>query len=463
MYETRDMNCMQDTLANYECLITRPHLNDLSCLSPLSPSCSNEKIQILHIKALPKQDNYEPFSYILNALGAINQTFGVLLLSNNETISLYLFIKGDCAFALSLLENSLTQLFPGSMFFLIDSPDEFLNNLFNPENYQCISSCLTVPNTSYSSPPLISLSALMGTTSDYAAFFLAEPVPKCCIHSTIKDFYSIYNKLSNFTLTNYTHYKSDSKSNTFSCAESNASSMSKTDTNTCGESRTTSKNSYTNLSASTPINFIAHRNNTTVQTAPTGISIDATKTNNAGSSNSNNSFKNINSTILFNKANGCSETTNSSNSCAQSCSDSQNNTSTKSNSSTNTLYQAFSFSSANKYIQDATESLNQALIRYSALSKNQVFNFSSYFFSPSSATSYAASYLYLGLIQSSYSLSPNVVSSWLSDNPYYPMIFKYLRQLSSPCFEGTANCPTISNSLPILSSELINSIYYPVS
>lgn len=463
MYETRDMNSMQDTLANYECLITRPHLNDLACLSPLSPCCSSEKIQIIHVKILSKQDHYEPFAYILNALGAINQTFGVLLLSHNSTISLYLFIKGNCSFALPLLENSLSQLFPESMFYIIDSPDKFLDNLFNPKNYKCISSCLTVPNTTYSSPPLISLTSLMGTTSEYAAFFLAEPVSKCCIHSTLKDFYSMYNTLSNFTLTNYTHYKSNSKCNTFSCAESNVSSMSKTDTNTCGESCSTSNNSYINVSASTPISFIAQKNRSNIQAPAKDISIDTAKSDSTNSCTSGtNAFRNINSTILINKAKGSSETTNSSNSCAQACSDSQTNTSTKSNSSTNTIYEAHSFSCANKYMQEATESLNQAIIRYNALSKNQVFNFSSYFFSSSSAISYQASYLYLGLIQSSYTLSPNIVSSWLSDNPYYPLIFNCLRQLSSPCFEGTTNCPTISNSLPILSSELVHSIYYPV-
>ena len=72
-------------------------------------------------------------------------------------------------------------------------------------------------------------------------------------------------------------------------------------------------------------------------------------------------------------------------------------------------------------------------------------------------------YTYLGLAQSSYPLSPNVVNSWFSHDAYYPLIFDYLRQLSSPSFYLSDYKYQLSNSVPILNSELINTIYLPIT
>ena len=464
MYETRDVNLMQDTLSYYNFLILNPHLHKLSELSPMELKSCNAPIQVLHIQSLSDNPNYIHFSYILNALSSLQQTIGYLLISNSNSFSIYILIKGNCPFALSLLENGLRQSFPGSIITPIDQPNEFLSNLFNPSCYSCLTSALTVPNATYETLLLKDFTRLISQKSEYVAFFLAEPIHKTDLCCSLNQFYTMYNTLSNFSLTNYTYYKSDSKSNSNSCAECNTNTSGTSNTNTSGKSHMCSRNSYTNLSVSTPITLITHKSTTNQLISSTSNNLATTKEkSNVDTCSSNNAFRNLNTTLLFNKAKGTSNTTTSSNAYAQTCNESQANTSTCSHSSTNTFYQAHNFASPNRYVQDAIESLAIAISRYKLLSQNQTYNFSSYFFSSSSEMSYNTAYTYLGLAQSSYTLSPNVVNSWFSHNAYYPLIFDHLRKLCSPSFYVPDSKYQLNNSIPILSTELINTIYYPIT
>ena len=454
---------MQDTLSYYNFLIINPHLHKLCELSPMELKRCNTPIQVLHIKSISDNSNYIHFSYILNALLALQQTLGFLLISNNNSFSIYILIKGNCPFALSLLENGLRQSFPHAIITPIDEPNKFLSNLFNPLRYSCLTSTLTIPNAIYETPLLKDFTGLIGQKSEYVAFFLAEPALKSDLCSSLNEFYTMHNTLSNFSLANYTYYKSNSKSNSNSCAECNTNTSGASNTNTSGESHMCSHNSYTNLSVSTPVTLITHRcanNKPLIASTSTNLLANKEKCN---TDNTNNTFKNLNTTLLFNNAKGTSNTSNSSNAYAQTRNESQASTSTHGNSSTNTFYQAQSFAAPNKCVQDAIESLTIAINRYKLLSRNGAYNFSSYFFSSSSEMSYNTAYTYLGLAQSSYTLSPNAVNSWFSHNAYYSLIFDYLRQLSSPSFYIPNRKYQVSNSVPILNSELINTLYHPIT
>ena len=465
MYETRDVKLLQDTLSYYNCLIMNPHLHKLCELSPMELKCYNaSNIEIIHIHSLPEHANYMRFSYILNALSALQQTIGVLLVSTHDSFSIYLLIKGNCPFALSLLETGLKQNFPGIILKSIENPNEFLYTLFNPSCYSCLTSALTVPNATYDTLLLNNFTELIGEKSEYVALFLAEPTNKSDFRSSLNEFYKMCDVLSNFSLANYTLYKSEAKSHSNSCAECNTNSSGTSNTNTSGQGHTCSHNSYTNLSVSTPFTLITHRGTRNKPLPPSAsANLKPVNKEKCSADSTHNTPKNLNTTVLFNKAKGTSNTSNHSNAYAQTCNESKSNTSTHSNSSTNTLYQAQNFACPNKCVQDAIEALNIAICRYRLLSQNVAYHFSSYFFSSCSEMSYNTAYTYLGLTQSTYALSPNVVNSWFSHNAYYPLIFDYLRQLSSPSFYIPDYKYQLSNSIPILSDELINTIYLPIN
>ena len=463
MYETRDVNLLQDTLSYYNCLIMNPNLHKLCQLSPMELRCSNATIQALHIKSLSDNPNYIRFSYILNALSSLQQTIGVLLISSNASFSIYILIKGNCPFALSLLESGLRQSFPGCITQSIDKPSDFLSSLFNPHCYSCLTSALTVPNDTYDTLLLKDFTELIGQKSKYVALFLAEPTYKSDLRTSLNKFYDMCNTLSNFSLANYTYYKSEAKSNSNSCAECNTNASGASNTNTSGQSHMCSQNSYTNVSVSTPITLITTKGAHNKPLIPSTSTNQLANKEKCTADNTNNTLKNLNTTLLFNKAKGTSNTSTTSNAHAQTCNESKSNTSTHSHSATNTLYQAQSFGCPNKYVQDAIEALHIAITRYKLLSQSGAYHFSSYFFSPSSEISYNMAYTYLGLAQSSYPLSPNVVNSWFSHDAYYPLIFDYLRQLSSPSFYLSDYKYQLSNSVPILNSELINTIYLPIT
>lgn len=467
MYDTRDMNLMKDTFARYEHLIHRHYLHELSCLPSITPAFCEECIQILEIKLPSDLSTYNEFSYILDALATLDETIGCIIISRHQKLSLYIGLKGDCPPALSLLENGLLQVFPNSTFSYIDQSSSFLDNLFDPHYYPCLASSVVVPNSTYSTCLLSQFIRLMGTHSDYVAFFLAQPICKSEMLNCLNEFYDIYNILSDFSQTTYTNYKSDSKTVSNSTAKGSSNTSSESITDTCGDSHSHSHNSYVNLSSSTPLTLITHRARTAPRPNNDGksasSSYESEKSIITQTSTANLSPKNINATVLFNTARGKSSTNSSSRANGHTCGDSNSLTSTHGNSMSQTNYHSFSFSSPNKSVQDALTFLSDAILRYRTLSQHTSFCFGSYFFSPCYETSIRAAHIYTGLCQSSYTLSPNIVNHWCENNAHYASIYKCLRHFIHPEFHLPNTELTVASTIPILSSEFINNIYLPIT
>lgn len=467
MYETRDLKHMKNTLERYRELVQCPDLYNLSQLTLAESSCNDESIEILHIHDLPDTPNYTCFSYILDALSALEQTIGLLLVSTNHKLSVYILLRGHASTACTLLQTGLTQTFPDCICSYVENPSRFIDAVFDSKNYACLASSITIPNTTYQTPLLSDFKKLAGTSSDYVALFLAEPINRslnCCY---LNELYEIYDILSNFSQTNYTLYKSDAKTASNSSAHCSTHSANESLTHTEGESTSDSHNCYTNISASTPFTLISYKGRKS--TSNHSHSDDSHKkedgcdTASKEQSLSRDSPKNINASVLFNNAHGHSITHNSSKACAQGCGNSEAKTSTKSNSTSTTTYQAFNFSSPNKEIQDALACLTLAIERYNTLCHNSTFHFSSYFFSPLSETSLRTAYCYMGLCQSNYTLSSHIINYWQSESPNYEGLYKNLKQLVHPSFYLPNSDRVLYNAVPTLSTELINSMYFPTT
>ena len=487
MLESRNLELQEEMIKRYEWLFNHPHLHELSCLPIAGLSSCKAPIYIIEITFLRDSSNYTQFSYILNALAAFEQTIGCIIISKNNSLSLYFGLKGNCPAALSLLERGLLQFFPGSTFMRIDDIGHFLKTLFDPSKYSYVTSALAMPNESYTQPLLPSFIDLMGKQEDFVAFFLAQPICRNDILCSLNEFYEIHNILAQFSQTTYTNYKSDSKTSSNATANCCTNTCSESTTNTCTENHSTSKNCYSNLSFSTPFSLIAHRPSNVTETTPREAKVPsnaASPNSNEKKSESNNSSfgssvivtntpttktttteasKSINTTLLLNRANGSGSSNGSSTAHADSCGNSTSTTNTRNHSLCQTSYHALSFSSPNQYIQDAVSNLIEAITRYTALSKNKAYCFSSYFFSKRPDISMRAAYSYLGLLDNSSIFSPNIVSSWSCESPQFKSIFKSLKHFSHPSFCLSDNMGCVTNTVPILSTELINTLYLPIS
>ena len=468
MYETRDLKLMQDMICKYDYLVQQPYLHELFSLPMCPPPSCYDPIQILHIQSLPETPTFNQFTYVLNALAGLNQTIGIILSSNSVKLSLYLGIKGQCSTAISLLQSGFEQTFPNSHLSYTSNSSQLLDDLFNPQNSSYVTSSIVTLNSSYDSIFLSDFIKLIGDQSDFVAFFLAEPIKRSDIHKTRQQLYEIYNVLSSFSQSNYTYYKLETQSNSHASAKSSTNTSGQSVTNTCGETDSESHSGYANVSASTPLS-ISHRlptsSTSTTQSSDGTTTTSTTTTTHTETTPSNPSTtsRNINATILINKGNNSTCATNHSKANAQNCSEAKSNTSTHTNSSTCTSYQALSFSSPNIYIQDIISGLNSAIERYNMLSRTTSFHFSAYFFSSSEEVSLRAAYSYVGLGQSTYDLSPNVVNCVAPNHCDYANLYKFLRSFAHPKFTvPNTNLPT-HNAIPLTSSELMNSLYLPIT
>lgn len=486
MYETRNPRLLQDMFDQYEYLIQRPYLADLSCLPLCTPPNCYESIQVLKICSLPETARFGYFSYIINALASLEKTIGCILVSTCDDLSLYLCVKDCSDTAISLLQNGLLQTFPDIQICALQQSDEFLDTLFNPTAYSLLSSSLVTLNTSYDSIFLKDFTNLVGKCSKYVAFFLAEPVKRCILQDVQHKLYEIYDELSNCSQSTYTNYQSDAKTTSHSTAKGNTNSSSQSLTHTCSESNATSHNSYVNVSASTPLSlsFVQGKPRRPYQTLPNNTISPAkttlpntitstntttqsvnlsTTTSSSSCSSPHSNSKNINSTFLINKAQGSCCTLSNSEAKGQNCSESNSLTSTDGHTMSHTDYYALSFSRPNKRLQEAVSNLNEALTRYNTLSRNATFNFGAYFFSCSSEMSLRSAYSYTGLSQSSYVLSPNIVNSWASNHYDYASLYRYLRSFTHPEFTLPNTNLSVFNSTLLLSNELVNTFYLPIT
>lgn len=462
MYETRDLKLMQNMLYRYEYLVQRPYLNNLFCLSMCPPPSCYDPIMLLKITTLTETVTFSHFTYILNALAGLDETIGFIITSNRNQLSLYLGIKGQSSAAFSLVQNGLQQTFPDISFCSIEQSCDFLDFIFDPQKYPYLTSSLVTLNANYDSALLSDFTKLIGNTSDYIAFFLAEPIKKSDIRNTQLELYEIYDVLFYFSQSNYTHYKSDSNSTSHANAKSTTNTSGQSVTNTCGGTDTKSHSGYVNISASTPLSLISNRplpsSTLTTQSADGSITT-STSSNTANPSTQ----KNINATVLINKGTHSSCATNNSEANAQNCSESNGATSTHTNSTTHTIYQALSFSRCNRRLQAAVSELTTAIERYNTLSQNTAFYFSAYFLSPNDEVSLRAAYSYVGLGQSTYDLSPNVVNYMAPNHCDYANIYQFLRSFTHPEFILPDTKLLTRNAIPITSNELINSFYLPIT
>ena len=462
----RDENKLQEALYRYEHLVRSPYLCHLDTFTCTQLRTCTEPLHIIHIESLPNMTQINYATYLLNAFTKVNETIAVLLIAKKEKYTLYLILKGACNFAYDLLKNGLTQIFPNCVLSLVPEPKAFLETLFNPYSYTCLASSVTTLNVTYSSPFLTDFTHLVGASSKYVALFLAEPIDSYRIQATLKELYSIYDILAEFSQTNCTNYKSDAKTVSHSSSEAKTHSCGSSSTNTEGNSGSISCNTYHNISASTPFSYIAQRARTPTQSHSSHIPQEACTLNSKDtlcSSLSKEASKNINATILFNRANGNSTSCSSSNAEGKTSNNALCITATHSNSMSHTDYHSFSFSSLNKYIQDCLIFLEATIKRYHDICTHNSFNFSNYFFSHEKEISLRAAYSYLGLAQSTYALSPNVVNYWFNESLEYPHIFKSLQQLNAPQFYLPDSDLIVSSSLPLLSSEIMNTMFLSIS
>lgn len=481
MLDTRDLNLRHQMIKRYEWLFNRPYLHELSCLPIADLSSCKASICIIEITFLPNSPNYTQFSYIFNALASFEQTIGCIIVSKNGSLSLYIGLKGNYPSTCDILKSGLNQIFPGSTFKQLDNVNGFLKNLFSPNKYNYLTSAVALPNVNYTEPLLPSFINLLGTKDDFIAVFLAQSINRNEILCCLNEFYEIHNILAQFTQTNYINYKSSSKSSSNSTATGRTDTCNESTTNTCNESHSKSKNCYNNLSFSVPFSFIAHRPSSVTEVVPRDEKADPNSdSNDEQSSTSNNSSsvivtktpssitttvegpKNINTNLLLNRATGSSTSNGSSTSRADSNGNSNSTTNTRNHTLSETCYHSLSFSSPDKYIQNAVANLVEMIDRYTTLSKNNAYSFSSYFFSKCPDVSIRAAYSYLGLINNSSIFSPNLVSSWSPETSQFNSIFKFLRHFSHPSFCLTDEKGCVSNTLPLLSMELVQTLYLPI-
>lgn len=432
MYDVRDMNLLQETLIQYDDLVTRPLLHDLNCLCVASPSPCATPIHLLHVKTLPENNNFSYFSFILNALASLSHVLGYLLLSNNGEISIYIGLKGECSTAFSLLQNGLLQTFPGTTFEVALDAPQFLTEFFSPTKCFHIASTTVIPNTASTVPLLTHFSNLMGRSSEYAAFFLAHPIPHCELLNYYDELCEIYNTLSIFNQASFNHIHGLSKngSTTVTNGRTTTDGTSRTETN--GNNIGHSENCYTNttISSGAPCSYL---NN------------------------------NINLSFCSNKACGHNDITNFSCAEGSTCSTANSRTDSRLLAENKTDNHAITFSAQNICVQNALNTLSTIINRIQLLLQSTAFEYGAYFFSPCSETSIRAAYSFMGLAHNpSTYLGPSLVNFWSPDHPSYSILLEALVKFEYPQFYTSNMNKTFKNTTLIQSTELLNSIYLPM-
>ena len=432
MYDIRDMQLLQETLTQYNDLVNRPLLHDLSCLSVVPPLPCTWPIYLLHIKILPENSNSSYFSFILNALASLSEALGCFISSNKGEVSVYLGIKGDCSTAFSLLQNGLLQTFPGTIFEVVVDTPQFLTNLFATSNCFEIASTTVIPNTSSTLPLLTQFSNLMGTSSDYTAFFLAHPISHFELLNYYDEVCEIYNTLSMFNQAHFNHIHGLAKNGSMTITNSKTTTDGNSITETNGNSTAHSDSCYTNTTISTGA-LCPYINN------------------------------NINLSFCSNKA--CSHSHTDNLSCAQgsSCNIAHCRTDSRLSAENKTDNHGITYSAQNIFVQNALNTLTTIINRVQLLLQSTAFEYGAYFFSPCSETSIRAAYTFMGLAHNSSTyLSPTLVNLWSPEHPSYSLILEALLKFEHPQFYTSNMNKVFQNTTFIQSTELLNSIYFPM-
>lgn len=432
MFDCRDICLLDDAFARFEQLVNSPYLYELTGLPICSSMKCSASISFIKIESIPSTQTYKTFSYVLSALASLKITIGYVMEMHDQQLSIYIGIEGGNyhATALTLLENGLTQTFPGIQFSTL-TPEEnaqLLKTLFTPSNYHSLATISVIPNASATPPILSSFHELMGTTEDFVLFLLATPVSAAHVQLILNELIYLSNILSSFTQGTHSATRGLSKNASTTIARSNTETNSKsnTETNTSGSSHNSAQ--YSNLSSSTSVSL------------------------------ANN--KSVGFSLLCNKASGC--TSNDGLSCAEGFTKSEacsysNSQLTATNVTEN---EAITFSAQNKHVIDAIASLNLLITRYTSLLRLPAFEFGAYLLAPCLSTVARGAYTYLGTADNTAStIGPSAVNLW-DDPDSLCSILGELQHFKQPYFklcpsEECAPSTTIINSL-----ELINTLYF---
>lgn len=432
MHDVRDMQLLQEVLAQYDDLVNRPLLHDLSGLYVTPPLPCTQPIYLLHIKTLTENSDSSYFIFILNALASLSHALGYFLCSNNGEISIYIGIKGEGSVAFSLLQSGLLQTFPGTTFEVVLDVPKFLTHFFSPSNCLQIASTTVIPNMPSTIPLLTQYSNLMGKSSDYAAFFLARPILRWDLSNYYDELCEIYNTLSIFNQVNFSHIHGFSKNGSTTVTNGKTTTEGTSNTETNGNSVVCGENRYTCTTISTGAPCLYLNNN------------------------------NINLSFLSNKAYNHSHTDNSSCAQASNCNIAHSHTDSKLSSENKTDNHGITYSAQNIGVQNALNTLSLIINRIHLLLQSTAFEYGAYFFSPSKETSIRAAYTFLGLASNpSTYLGPTLVNFWAPEHPCSSLILEALTKFEYPQFYASHLNKPFHNTTLIQSTELLNSIYFP--
>lgn len=434
MYDVRDIQLLQETLVRYEHLINRPSLRELSSFCVLEPCSCNAPIQLIKIDTWPASDTPANFQFIFNALAAIKEVVGYLLSCNQSSQCIYVGIKGDCTYALNLLQEGLLTSFPNIEFQVLSNSSHILTTFFNPCLYPQLACVTVIPNTPLTTSLLTTFTNIMGSTSTYNFFFLACPYARCDLLNHLDELCEIYYILSTFNQTNINESNALAKNSASSRLHCETQTHGTSHTETNGSSMTHSNANYANAGISTGVPIPALNN------------------------------QNLNFSYLLNKA--CSDIHGHTDSLANGNTFNHANAHTTSRVSgeNQTNNHSMSYSLQNKCVQNALTTLSNIIIRIESLLKTTAFEYSAYFFSPSPETSTRAAYSFIGLApDSSTYLGPSIVNLLDCSSPDYNLIFDNLAHFNVPRFYDSTTDQTLSPTSFIQSLELVNSFYLPIS
>lgn len=437
MFDVRDIQLLQESLARYDFLINSPFIEELNQYNILVPQGISSSIRLLLVKSLSASETISTFEFILNALNSLNQTIGYILDFTSDPHSIYIGIKGNCSYALSVLSEGLMASFPDSIIEEVSDPVSVLTKLLNFNLYKQLSSATVIPNSTNGTSLLTSFTSLMGT-SNFACFFLAKPVPSCEVKMYYEELCELYYILSHFSQANMSHLTGISKNSSMTVLTGDTITHGNSHTDTSGCSNSKGGADYSNITLNTacPFSILHHT-------------------------------KNINASVsyLANNAHSHNYTTNRSEAKGNTYSHANLNNTSKLSAENLIDNNSINFSAQNRCVQNALAVLGNMIDYIRLLSQTSCFQYGAYFFSAFPATATRAAYSFLGLAQNANTyLGPSAVNLFNSDHPNYKELYASLFQFEHPAFSSPQFSEQIlTSTTSIQSAELLNSIYLPIS
>lgn len=435
MYDTRDMQLLDEALARYHLLINRPYLYQLSCFSipPLAP-CTLP-IALLQLVPFPSSPSPQYFTFILNALHGLHQTIGLIICSSPQGLTAYIGLKGDscCSDALELLKSGIHQIFPETTLLEVSDPYARLAQLFAPTNYEMVSSAtVLLPDLATISAPnsfMNTFIQLNGPSQPYLSIFLASSFKRELVISSLQELYQLYHTLSLFDQASYNVSENVAKNSSQTIAQGTNDSDGTTHNLTEGTSKSCNRGTYANVSGSAPLLYGDN--------------------------------KSISVSLLQNKAQATVDAENHSQSEGTSRTSSQSYTQTRLSATNRVHNHAINFSQEQKEVKTALSKIDDQITRLQSLLDTSCFAFDAYFLSSSREMSLRASYNFSGLCNTL--ISPDTphavhaINSWPAASSYYPCLLNHLQVLDAPMFYDGSDY--YASSLLTAPSEFINLLF----